>query len=127
MQEKKLEQLMTINEQLMKKNQYAHQFFVETVKKDESYEPNFYETVKPFTDEITSLTSIWKGLALTFIHEYKPNQIFPNQIDQTVDNFENVAIKTFYPKTSLKIQLETYKSVAYVLNQLSDALKTKGN
>jgi hypothetical protein len=50
--------------------------------------------------------------------------LHPNQLQQTEENLEIVAIKSFYKETSQKRQMETFKSVEYVLNQLIGALNS---
>ncbi|KGA99095.1 hypothetical protein AJ85_11490 [Alkalihalobacillus alcalophilus ATCC 27647 = CGMCC 1.3604] len=126
MTEEQLQQLRDVNKALRDKNEFAHDFFVHKARQ-EGYEPDFFGKVKPFTDEVTELTALWERLVESFVREYKPNQLYANQITQTVDNFETVAIKSFYGNTSLKRQLETFKSIKYVLSQVDEALNNLTN
>ncbi|WP_413380601.1 YppE family protein [Alkalihalobacillus sp. 1P02AB] len=126
MTEEQLQQLRDVNEKLRDKNEFARDFFINQAR-EEGYEPDFFGTVKPFTDEVTELTVRWEELVEPFVQEYKPNQLYTNQITQTVDNFETVAIKSFYGNTSLKRQLETFKSIKYVLSQVDEALNNLMN
>ncbi|KYG32902.1 YppE family protein [Alkalihalobacillus trypoxylicola] len=126
MTDEQLKTLRQINQALLEKNQFAKEFFLD-IKEKENYEPDFFGTVKPFTDEVTQLSMEWHELATIMVAEKKPKQLFSQQLEQTVDNFETVAIKSFYPKTSRKNQLETFKSVEYVLRQLDDVLNTSGS
>ncbi|MDV2683517.1 YppE family protein [Alkalihalophilus lindianensis] len=117
--ERKLEEL---TEELLHLNSEAESYYLNQVRK-EGYEPDFFGVVKPFADRVKIVSDEWKPLAEQFVLNVKPSHLYPIQIGHTHDNLEVVAIKSFYPKTGLKKQIETFKSVAFVLHQLRDELK----
>ncbi|MCL7745961.1 YppE family protein [Halalkalibacter alkaliphilus] len=116
-------QLTTLTEELRRLNKEAEKMYVETVRADENYEPDFYGVVKPFAENVDRVRSEWLPLAKNFVQNEKPMHLHPSQLQQTEENLEIVAIKTFYKETGRKRQMETYKSVEYVLKQLIDALQ----
>ncbi|MED1601780.1 YppE family protein [Alkalihalophilus marmarensis] len=113
--------LKTYNEELLRLNEEAESYYINQVRK-EGYEPDFFGVVKPFADRVKETSGNWKPLAEAFVLKTKPKHLYPIQITHTFDNLEVVAIKSFYPKTGLKKQIETFKSVAFVLNQLNQLL-----
>ncbi|KHF40292.1 YppE family protein [Halalkalibacter okhensis] len=116
--------LMTLTDELRHLNKEAEKMYVDIVKVDENYKPDFYGAVKPFAEKIDQIRSEWLPLAKQFVQQEKPLHLHPSQLQQTEENLEIVAIKTFYKGTGRKRQMETYKSVEYVLQQLSEALKS---
>ena len=108
--------------ELKKLNEEAQDFYMNVARKVEDYEPDFYEQVKPFADKVKEYVEHWLPLAMDFVQTERPLYLHPSQISQTVDNFEVVAIKSFYKKTSLKLQMETFKAVTYVLDQVLVAI-----
>lgn len=108
--------------ELIRLNKDAETFYTNVVRK-EGYEPDFFGTVKPFADEVKEVRDKWLPLAMAFVQQAKPLHLHPSQLQQTEENLEIVAIKSFYEKTSMKRQMETFKSVAYVLEQVLQSLQ----
>ncbi|WP_332693201.1 YppE family protein [Halalkalibacter lacteus] len=122
MDEKTRSQLLVLTKELNRLNKEAETFYVEKARKEEKYEPDFFGVVKPFADQVDQIRIEWLPLALMFVQEEKPLHLHPSQLQQTEENLEIVAIKSFYKETSRKRQMETFKSVEYVLNQLIGAI-----
>ncbi|NEU31200.1 YppE family protein [bacterium LRH843] len=118
-------ELIKWTNELIRLNNEAKQFYTQ-VARAEGYEPDFFGMVKPFADEVKEVRDKWLPLAMTFVRQTKPLHLHPIQITQTEDNLETVAIKSFYGKTSLKIQMETFKSVDYVLKQVLQNVAEQG-
>lgn len=110
--------------ELKRLNKEAETFYTNIARK-EGYEPDFFGTVKPFADEVKDIRDKWLPLAMAFVQQEKPLHLHPSQLQQTEENLEIVAIKSFYPKTSLKRQMETFKSVDYVLDQILQAIESE--
>ncbi len=111
--------------ELLRINREAESFYMDKARKP-GYEPDFYGKVKPFADHVNEVREKWLPLAYEFIQFAKPLHLHPIQIQQTEDNLEVVAIKSFYGKSSLKIQKETYKAVEFTLEQMLRALNEAG-
>ncbi|TSB46960.1 YppE family protein [Alkalicoccobacillus porphyridii] len=114
-------QLRAHTTRLLELNQYAENIYLNETRTD-GYEVDFFGMVKPFADEIKERSEEWLPLANELVEAKLPKDLHLNQLTQTVDNLEVVAIKSFYPETGLKKQIETFKAVAYVLKQVSDVL-----
>lgn len=107
---------------LLALNKEAEEYYLDIVRRYDSYEPDFFGKVKPFADRVAVLREQWLPEATAFVQKERPLHLHPSQLQQTAENLEIVAIKSFYKETSLKRQMETFKSVEYVLNQLLDAI-----
>ncbi|WP_245308164.1 YppE family protein [Halalkalibacter urbisdiaboli] len=114
--------LSQLTKELLKMNEEAERYYIEVVKQ-EGYEVDFYGKVKPFADKMKQLTDEWLPLAEQFVKTEKPLNLHPIQLTQTVENIEIVAIKSFFADTGKKRQIETFKSVAFVLHQVINSLQ----
>lgn len=122
MKREDIEQLNKSNERLLELNQYAEAVYINETRQ-EGYEVDFFGIVKPFADEIKVLCEKWLPLSEELIMFAQPKDLHINQLTQTVDNLEVVAIKSFYPETGLKKQIETFKAVTYVLEQVRETIE----
>ncbi|MDT8859962.1 YppE family protein [Alkalihalobacillus sp. MEB130] len=125
MNEENRSRLLESTEQLRTLNKEAEKMYVEKVRSDQDYEADFFGVVKPFADKVDAIRKEWLPLAQQFVQEEKPLHLHPNQLQQTEENLEIVAIKSFFKETGKKRQMETFKSVEYVLQQLYTALHDK--
>ncbi|MFC0470238.1 YppE family protein [Halalkalibacter kiskunsagensis] len=121
MDERTRSHLLELTKELSSLNKEAERFYVEA-RKEEGYEPDFFGVVKPFAKKVDRIRTEWLPLAQKFVQQEKPMHLHPSQLQQTEENLEIVAIKSFYKETSRKRQMETFKSVEYVLNQLIGAI-----
>ncbi|WP_017727978.1 YppE family protein [Halalkalibacterium ligniniphilum] len=112
--------LLQLTEELLRYNREAHDYYLHTVREEEGYEPDFFGKVKPFADAVKVRADEWKPLTLAFIRAYKPNYLYPLQVENTYENLEIVSVQAFYPKTGKKRFLEMIKSIDYILNQLKN-------
>lgn len=124
MNEKNRSVLKQLTIELIRLNKEAEEYYIKA-REEETEEVDFFGLVKPFADEVASIRDQWMPLAQEFVQLERPLHLHPSQLQQTEENLEIVAIKSFYKKTSLKRQMETFKSVEYVLNQLIDAIEVK--
>jgi len=76
---------------------------------------DFFESVKPFGDEVHHMTSLWKEQVLQWIKLERPKNVYPAQIENVVDQINELVIKAFYPDTSYKRFKSTYQSVLYTV------------
>lgn len=107
---------------LLELNNEAKSFYIEHARK-EGYVPDFYGKVKPFADRVKEAYDNWRPLALQFIQTEKPLYLHPVQVEQIEENLEAVAIKSFFSNTSFNVQMQTYESVTFTLNQVLRALE----
>lgn len=114
--------LVKWTKELLLLNEEAESYYLNIARQD-GHEPDFFGTVKPFADKVKDICEKWMPLATEFVQEARPLHIHPIQLQQTEENLEVVAIKSFYGKSSLKIQMETFKSVQYTLEQILQAIE----
>ena len=107
---------------MLELNQFAEDIYINKTRQ-EGYEVDFFGMVKPFADEVKDISEHWLPLATELLEVTQPKDLYKNQLSQTVDNFEVVAIKSFYPETGLKKQIETFKACTYVLEQVKEVLQ----
>ncbi|WP_227936239.1 YppE family protein [Alkalihalobacillus deserti] len=115
--------LKHLTNELIRLNKEAEAYY--TKAREEEGKVDFFGVVKPFAEEVAEIRDQWMPLAQAFVQKEKPLHLHPSQLQQTEENLEIVAIKSFYKKTSLKRQMETFKSVEYVLHQMIDAIEKK--
>ncbi|MBM7840207.1 hypothetical protein JOC54_003487 [Alkalihalobacillus xiaoxiensis] len=118
-----MERLAELTEGLLQLTKEAEHFYIDTVKNDPTYEVDFYGQVKPFADKVQPMAQEWFPLAKTYLVQNPIKNLHVAQLDQTVENLDVVAIKSFYPSSGMKRQRETFKSVEYVLAHLHEELK----
>ncbi len=81
-------------------------------------EPDFFETVKPFADEVFKVLQQWEKETTEWIQKDRPKYIHVQQIDSTVENFNMVSVQCFYPDTREKRFKGMIQSISYVLNDI---------
>ncbi|WP_059105153.1 YppE family protein [Shouchella shacheensis] len=118
-----LTRLASCTAQLLEATASAESFYIETVKKDATYQVDFFGKVKPFADKVQPLAAEWHPLAAAFVRERQFRDLHVQQIEQTVENLDVVAIKSFYPSSGMKRQRETFKAVRYVLTIVLEELE----
>ncbi|ARK30356.1 YppE family protein [Halalkalibacter krulwichiae] len=116
-------ELKKLTEELIQLNQQAENHYLKA--RQGQAEVDFWGMVKPFAEHVANIREQWLPLAQAFVRTEKPLHIHPNQLQQTEENLEIVAIKSFYKETSLKRQMETFKSVEFVLKQILVSLNKK--
>ncbi|MDN4522858.1 YppE family protein [Fictibacillus fluitans] len=115
------QRLIQLTQVLLDKTRAAmDQYLTETKK--EGYEVDFYGQVKPFADEIRSLTEEWKPLALKWVENNRPKYVHLPQINDTFDNLNFIAVFAFQLDTREKRFTEMIKSIDYVLSTLLERL-----
>ncbi|WP_244520381.1 YppE family protein [Fictibacillus solisalsi] len=115
------QRLIQLTQELLGKNKAAMDQYLTKTKK-EGYEVDFYGEVKPFADEIRTLTEEWKPLALKWVENNRPKYIHLPQINDTFDNLNFIAVFAFQLDTREKRFTEMIKSIDYVLSTLLDRL-----
>lgn len=122
---------MELTEQLVSKTKLLLTF-IETAKirylevKSSGKKTDFQTGVKPFADEVGTLSDEWSILAINWVSTIKPKSIHRQQIEATVETTKMIAIQSFYPETSRVRFLNYISSVIFVLNGiLLEAEKSK--
>ncbi|WP_062746717.1 YppE family protein [Shouchella tritolerans] len=113
-----MDTLKSLTEELLALTEEAEQYYIEVVKQDPTYEVDFHNRVKPFADKVQPKAAAWLPIAKAFLLKTDPRDLHVSQLEQTVENLDVVAIKSFYPSSGMKRQRETFKSVRYVLSSL---------
>lgn len=86
--------------------------------------PDFEKIVKPFADDVRNTVNEWKVLAVKWINAERPNYVYENQINTTVNLMEALSVQVFFPNTSKKHVLSSIQSTEYVFNQLLTLIDT---
>lgn len=113
--------LNEMTNRLLEYTQRAAVFFQQCRKTGE--QGDFYSEVKPFADKVKELSEEWEPEAINWIIVTKPKNLHPLQIKNTKENLQMVAIRSFFPDTSLKRFKNHIQSIEYVLERILEELK----
>lgn len=91
---------------------------MEDVQREDDYEADFYNEVKPYVDEVMVITDRWMQLANDWIKRENPKHLHPNQIDATHENIQLISIQGFYKDTKSRRFKAMYESVIYILDSI---------
>ena len=94
-----------------------------TLMREEDREPDFYEEVKPYADEVHLLIAEWKSQAERWIREERPRHIHLPQIENAADMMTQFVVQSFYKATGKKRFYQSIQSVQYTLKIILEALK----
>ncbi|KGR81666.1 YppE family protein [Lysinibacillus odysseyi] len=81
-------------------------------------EPDFFNEVKPYADEIRALLETWQQLAYEWIAANQPKYMHKQQIDHARDAMEQFVVQSFYKATSKKRLIQSIESTKYTLGTL---------
>lgn len=121
--EKNME-LLKLTKTLMDYNDEAKQQYLYTTQQ-EGYEVDFYNKVKPFVDQVELVAKQWKVLAEEWVKAEDPKYIHLPQIEDTYDNIMISSVTAFQVRTRKRKLFNTISSIAYVLENIEKALRTK--
>lgn len=117
------ERLRSLTKSLRKYNEEARLQFVKKTS-SEAYEMDFYNEVKPFAEKVERLADEWRPLTMDWIHDEKPERLYPIQIHDTYDNIIAASVLVFQKDARRRRLQEMIKSIDYVLEtadwQLND-------
>lgn len=74
-----------------------------------------FQIVKEETTPIFDLVDKWESVILEEIHHLP--KVFPNQVQNTVDNLQLLIMHSYYIDAPRKRYMELYQSILYVLDQ----------
>lgn len=117
----KHQRLQQLTEELLAFSRKASDQYNERTKA-EGYEVDFYGEVKPFADQLKNIAEEWKPLAAQWVVADRPKYVHANQIDDTFDNLNFIAVFAFQPDTREKRFTEMVKSIEYVLTTMLERL-----
>lgn len=120
--------LKSLTEKLLDLNNKAYSQYVEHTK-SEGYESDFYNEVKPFSDEVLKVARKWKEAALEWLGEGQVKYLYPIQIENAFENLLITSVQAFQKDTAARKFnerrfIEMIKSVDYVLNTMLSQLKS---
>lgn len=112
--ENELEELKILTKQLLDLNEKAFTYFKEYSQ--ENKEVDFFQTVKPFADEVKGTIELWLPQVSRWLKWEKPSYLHAQQVEQLVENFEVLSVTCFQKDTKKKRFIEQYKSIEYTLS-----------
>lgn len=81
--------------------------------REKELEPDFFQDVKPYADEIQQKLLEWKSLSEKYVAQYKPKHVHMVQVNNASDAIEQFVVQSFYIKTSKKRFYQSIQSVKY--------------
>jgi len=113
-------QLKKLTNQLIKASEYLLETFQRV--KETGNEEDFYTIVRPFANGMKEMNDSWNVLAKEWIKKNQPDYLNARQIDSASDHIEIISIQAFFPQTSKKRFLDSYKSVLFILQTMQKEL-----
>ena len=86
--------------------------------RERNLEPDFFNEVKPYADNMHTQLQIWRELAYEWIIVNKPKYMHKQQIDHAFDAMEQFFVQSFYKATSKKRFIQSVQSTKYTLTTL---------
>lgn len=118
------DRLLELTEKLLKDLAFLRRKFEEVRTTGEK--GDFFKDVKPFADEIDGRKEEWKSLVLRWLKEMKPANLHENQIVSVCEQIETLSVQAFYPETSRKRFLDSYRSALYILQTVHEKILEEG-
>lgn len=85
-------------------------------------EPDFFNEVKPYTDNVHAMIDDWKIEVSDWIKTNKPLYVHPVQIESLEDSMKQFVVQSFYQKTGKKRFVLSINSAEYTFKTILDAL-----
>jgi hypothetical protein len=79
---------------------------------------DFYQTVKPFADEVKPVNDAWKIDMTLWLKENSPKRLNINQVNSTSDQIEQLSVQAFFPETSKSRFLNTQRTIEFFLTEV---------
>lgn len=108
--------IVRLTEQLITLTEEANSIY-DTVRKD-GVEKDFYHEIKPFADQVKQVCEEWNQEMKKAMQIVTFNHLYPSQIEQASQNLQDVAIQSFFPKTSYKRFKSHVQSILFTLNHV---------
>lgn len=86
--------------------------------RERNAEPDFFNEVKPYADNMRTQLQIWRELAYEWIIVNQPKYMHKQQIDYAYDAMEQFFVQSFYKATSKKRFIQSVQSTKYTLTTL---------
>lgn len=122
--EDKYYRLEELTEQLMRLAEEAYTTYLQiksaTVNETE---PDFFNQVKPFADDVQQLSEEWIQLATRWIEKERPRHLHIAQVLNTYEQLNIISVKAFYKDTGAKKFVEQIKSVKFILSAMREQLR----
>lgn len=114
MTNQELVELKKLTNYLLELNAQAYTYFKEYSQGEK--EADFFQTVKPFADEVKDSIEVWLPKVSVWLAWEKPAYLHAQQVDQMIENFEVLSVHCFQKDTKKKRFIERYKSIEYTLS-----------
>ena len=86
--------------------------------RERNAEPDFFNEVKPYADNMRTQLQIWRELAYEWIIVNQPKYMHKQQIDHAFEAMEQFFVQSFYKATSKKRFIQSVQSTKYTLTTL---------
>ncbi|WP_431029918.1 YppE family protein [Lysinibacillus sp. LZ02] len=96
-------------------DQAIHRFYD---MRERDMEPDFFNEVKPYADDMRTQLQQWQQLAYEWIVAKQPKYMHKQQIDHAYDAMEQFFVQSFYKQTSKKRFIQSVESTKYTLISL---------
>ncbi|MET3575173.1 YppE family protein [Bhargavaea ullalensis] len=94
-----------------------------TQMREEDREPDFFQEVKPYADEVHALIARWKEEMARWIAEARPKHVRMPQVENAADMMTQFIVQSFYKGTGKKRFYQSIQSVQYTLKIILEAMK----
>ncbi len=91
--------------------------------REQQYEPDFFDEVRPYANQIHELLNEWQQLAEQFIVEYHPKYVHMVQINNAAEQIDQFVVQSFYIKTSKKRLYQSIQAAKYTCETLLSAMR----
>ena len=86
--------------------------------RERNAEPDFFNEVKPYADNMHTKLQIWRELAYEWIIVNRPKYMHKQQINHAFEAMEQFFVQSFYKATSKKRFIQSVQSTKYTLTTL---------
>lgn len=117
------ERIVALAEKLLQYNRLFLNYYKEV--RQEQKAKDFYQTVKPFADEVKSVNDAWKIDMTLWLKENSPKRLNMNQVNSTSDQIEQLSVQAFFPQTSKSRFLNTQRTIEFFLTEVLLELSQK--
>jgi peptidoglycan hydrolase CwlO-like protein len=83
---------------------------------------DFFTEIERFVNDTEKVMTSWQKLAYSFVKQHESKYIYKEQIDQTVENINILAVIHFQKDTRYKRFVDLIASVKYIIGTINDQL-----
>lgn len=91
--------------------------------REQAYEPDFFNEVRPYANQIHELLNDWQLQAEQFIAVHHPKYVHMVQINNAAEQIDQFVVQSFYIKTSKKRLYQSIQAAKYTCETLLSAMR----